>query len=85
MVEIVDNEVTCNFVLLSGMAPSPSIVPVTVAVAHGEGDASLGVLSQKTRDSPFMFNPPINGSPAGIRPDDRVLALMALYLILMYN
>ena len=47
MVGIVDNEVTRNFVLLSGMAPSPSIVPVAVAVVHGEGGASLGVLSQK--------------------------------------
>jgi phosphoribosylformylglycinamidine synthase len=92
MVEIVDNEVTCKSVFLSGMAGS--MLPV--AVAHGEGRASFSVSSQKealenqnlvavrfvgSAGQPtevYPSNP--NGSPAGITgvqtPDGRVLALM---------
>ena len=78
MVEIMDNEVTRNSVFLSGMAGS--MLPV--AVAHGEGRASFGVLSQKdalesqnlvavrfvdSAGQPTQVYPfNPNGSPAGI-------------------
>ena len=78
MVEIVDNEVTRNSVFLSGM--TGSMLPV--AVAHGEGRASFGVLSQKdvlesqnlvavrfvdSAGQPTQVYPfNPNGSPAGI-------------------